>query len=175
MTLWRQACLPLLVLATACSSAVPSPGADRRPGTPLIKPFSSYMSQEEARSAAPDTKWAPAEPNLAPARGECPARSFRTLVAKVWLDRGVHGELTLAFLDDALLSTIFYPSRVEPYLTKLAMEGLVLDPDAEEPRAHQIRPRTELDSAVDADDRTYVRWQDAALAAEDETWISACS
>lgn len=79
------------------------------------------------------------------------------------------------FLNDALLSTIFYPSRVEPYLKKLAAEGYALDPHAEEARAHKIKPRTGLDSAVDADDRTYVRWQDSALAAEDESWISACS
>jgi len=175
MAWWRWSSVSLVFVLAACSSSVPSPGTERQPGTPLLKPFSSYMSQQSARSASPDANWAASESNEAAPRGDCPVRDFRTIVTKGWVDRGVRGELTLVFLNDALFSTILYPDLVGLYLKKLAADGYALDPDAEDAKAHRIEPRTDLDSAVDAEDRTYVRWQDAALAAEDESWITACS
>ena len=148
-------------------------GAKER--TRLIDGLESYQSIDEARAwlAARSLTWQViADDHLAP-DDRRPPFSIYSVTIKEFSHLDCPGELTVTFLNNRLMSTVFYPNDLKTYLDRLVTrDGIrfVADPKRPDSLEATLAPYTRVWSFRDYQGRGYVAWADTRLEKEESIW-----
>ena len=143
--------------------------------TKLIDGLESYQSVDEAQAwfAARSLTWqVVADNHLAPDDPR-PPLSMYSVTIQEFSHLDCTGELTVTFMNNRLMSTIFYPNDLKTYLERLVTrEGIRFVADQKRPdiREATIAPHTRVWSYRDYQERDYVAWADTRLEKEESIW-----
>lgn len=138
--------------------------ADR---TPLIDGFESYATAAEVRHKLEQSRAVPAvvEDSRLPAGDTRPRFDVLVLEVRGFSHLGHVGDLKLAFLNDRLAATQFFPRKPDSYLKALQAHGESVS------EAASVRGNTSLVTYTAYDGRQYVRWSDVRIDEEQKRWI----
>jgi len=141
--------------------------------TKLIAGIESYQDIDEFKDLLKrgSFQWELNE-NSRPSPKGRPPFHISMVTIKDFTHNNVLGELVVNFFNNRLISTTFYPSRVEKYIKALEnAEGVKFDNNKEV----KLRPYTRVRFATDHKGRKYVDWSDIRLDKEMELWIKRYS
>jgi hypothetical protein len=140
--------------------------------SPLINDIPSMSSPRDVRERADlrDLEWRIVEG----ADRRSNAKFAETVViVSGYTANGLKGDLRLAFVNDRLLSTWFYPENVEDFLKALAESGVSFKPDAAGSKSFPMPDsNTVLRVGSDHTNRRYVAWEDEVFQSAVDSWIS---
>jgi hypothetical protein len=164
--------LVLLLLAcccfVGCDRESPDAAARREPRrAPLMEGFESYASVSEVGQAlkgAGRSFQITGESRLSD-DDRRPRRDVVELEVENFVHLGHTGRLHLSFLNDRLVSTLFFPMQMDQYLSALRSRGVSV---TETPSIDGYTTRW-MHTMFDG--RRYVAWADVRLEKEDEAWI----
>lgn len=143
--------------------------------TKLIGGLESYQSIDEAKAwfAAQSLKWElVSDSRLAPGDTRPPMNLY-TVSIKNFVHLGCSGDLQVAFFNNRLMTTIFYPIDYDLYLDRLVKgEGIrfVVDPQRPDVREAAVLPFTRVWPYRDYQGKQYVGWLDRRLEEEESLW-----
>jgi hypothetical protein len=127
------------------------------PPTPLIANLVSGLGLEDALKAIgaePEKMEHVGGTTLGEIKKTAPKGVYR-LSLDGFVHSGIEGELQLAFHDDRLTETLFYPVDAEAYLDALTREGL----DIRYKRELRLSPKTLVWTEADPAGKRYVGWK----------------
>ena len=97
---------------------------------------------------------------------------MHTITIEKYLDLGFSGEVDVAFFNNRLISTRFYPSKAEKYIEALANVAGIRFDSAQQAK---LPPHTIVRFGIDHKQRKYIEWSDLRLDKEVELWIQRYS
>jgi hypothetical protein len=135
--------------------------------SPLIAGIPSYSSPEEIQNSYfKDKEWNIVdEDNLAPDDPR-PPFNFLTVSCSDYEHLGYLGDLTLVFFNNRLMVTRFFPQDFDGYKKALRINGILLQNDRETRIVF-----TDMGSAINYKNETFVDWVDVRLKAEVLEWV----
>jgi len=141
-------------------------------GTGLIDTIKSYQSINEFKGflSRRSFRWEESEDQPSP-KGR-PPFNMHTITIKNYVHLGFSGELDIAFFNNRLISTRFYPTDPEKYIEVLGEVAGIRFDSAQEAK---LLRHTRVRFGIDYKGRKYVDWSDFRLDKEVELWIKRYS
>ena len=140
--------------------------------TRLIDAIDSYQSINEFKSVLNRSSFQWEESKDQPSPKGRPPFNMHTITIKDYVDLGFSGELDVAFFNNRLISTRFYPSDAEKYIDAISkVAGIRFDSSQEA----KLPRHTSVRFSVDYRGRKYIEWSDVRLDKEVELWIKRYS
>jgi len=166
------AALMLVIFSTSCDESRERPSFLDIPEerSELISGIESYSSIDQINALLGDAakNWDIIENSGKPSSNDSrPPFKIFTAVVHEYEYLGFTGDLKLSFFNDRLMSTVFYPTDFNGFVTRVRLTL----PNLKEINPETLPPATQVTIGTDYQKKQYVSWEDVRLVEEFSIWI----
>jgi len=167
--LLKQWALAILVLMLAACEGNPCENGT----SDLIQDFKSCEKYSIIKSQLESkiTKWDIVEDNSTKKNDPRPAYHILRIKIDEYRHLGMPGNLTIAFFNDELFETTFYPNNIDEYLKKLKNVEIDLGKN----KQVTVSKRTSVKMGKDYQGKDYIEWKDKRINKVIQHWIDTYS